>query len=82
MNQNDFSGILKERQINASGQIFARPPPGPPPGPPPPLSIGDDEEDDDEGDLSKRAIRAALQREKQLMEAENLVEKAMSRGSR
>ena len=45
-------------------------PPGPPPGPPPPL--------DEEDNLKERAIKAALERETQLREAENLVEKALS----
>jgi len=67
-------GILKEQTVNAKSSKVKRPPPGPPPGPPPPLC-----DDGDKNDAKKRAIRAALQREKQLREAESLVEN-MSNG--
>lgn len=71
-------GILKPTNaLKSSGslppELLAKKrshPPGPPPGFPPPLS---DDEDEGKGDATSRALAAAMDRERRLREAEEMV---------
>lgn len=69
-------GILKQSHLHKSGlppDLVARKrknPPGPPPGPPPPL----EDEEELPTDPHQRALLAAMEREKSLREAEEMVQ--------